>query len=168
MHGTCYSVAFEGDRFLMVWHRRRKGWEMPGGHIIPGETPWDAAAREYREESGYTIEIVAVRDIGTCYVCAAVLGEKVFDKCEMESELFSELPGELSFDRAEYLDTVEWARKAVREYLSRRPPRYRGACHLLYRHSASALSASPPYDWRINTWQECTLEERGSPAPPAR
>ena len=110
---TAYAIAFKDDRFLMVWHKGRNGWEMPGGHVEEGETSEQAAAREFLEEAGYEIEIVATRDIGYCDVCAAILGEKVKDDCEMKSELFSELPGQLSFDREEYEDTVPWARKAV-------------------------------------------------------
>ena len=113
MGRTAYAVAFDGDGFLMVWHKRRKGWEMPGGHVEEGETSAQAAAREFLEEAGYEIEIVATRDIGYCDVCAAILGKKVRENCEMESRLFSELPDELSFDREEYLDTVPWARGEV-------------------------------------------------------
>lgn len=110
---TAYAIAFKDDRFLMVWHKGRNGWEMPGGHVEEGETSEQAAAREFIEEAGYEIEIVATRDIGYCDVCAAILGEKVKDDCEMKSELFSELPDQLSFDREEYEDTVPWARKAI-------------------------------------------------------
>lgn len=117
--GTAYAVAFDGDRFLMVWHPRRGGWEMPGGHIEPGETPEETCIREFREESGFSIEVVATRDLGHCYVCAAVLGAKAERGCEMGSRLFAELPDELSFDRDEYLDTVPWARAEVDSFRSR-------------------------------------------------
>lgn len=110
---TAYAVAFSGDRFLMVWHRRRNGWEMPGGHVEAGETSEQACVREFMEEAGYRIEVLATRDIGYCDVCAAVLREKVTDDCEMESRLFSEIPGQLSFDREEYEMTVPWARSVV-------------------------------------------------------
>lgn len=107
-------MAFDRDlRFMMVWHERRGGWEMPGGHVEEGETSAEAAVREYVEEAGYRIEVVAVRDIGYCDVCAAVLKEKASDSPEMESRMFSELPEVLSFDRAEYLVTVPWARSQI-------------------------------------------------------
>lgn len=110
---TSYAIAFSGDRFLMVWHSRRNGWEMPGGHVEEGETSEQAAKREFLEEAGYEIEVVAVRDIGYCDVCAARLGKKVREDCEMRSELFSELPEQLSFEREEYEDTVPWARSQL-------------------------------------------------------
>jgi len=111
---TAYAIAFKDDRFLMVWHKGRNGWEMPGGHVEEGETSEQAAKREFLEEAGYEIEVVAARDIGYCDVCAAVLGRKVKDDCEMRSELFDELPEKLSFEREEYEDTVPWARSMLR------------------------------------------------------
>ena len=110
---TAYAVAFKDGRFLMVWHERRGGWEMPGGHVEEGETSEQAAAREFLEEAGYEIRIVDTRDIGYCDVCAAVLGDKVRDDCEMRSELFDALPERLSFGREEYEDTVPWAKRQV-------------------------------------------------------
>ena len=112
---TAYAVAFEGDRFLMVWNPRRGGWEMPGGHVEEGETSEEAAAREFEEEAGYSVEIVATRDLGACDVCAARIISKTGKPCEMASELFSDLPGTLSFGRDEYEDTVPWARKMLRK-----------------------------------------------------
>ncbi len=122
MGRTAYAIAFDGDEFLMVWHSRRKGWEMPGGHVEEGETSEQAAAREFLEESGHSIEIVSMRDIGYCDVCAAVLGPRVRRDCEMESRMFSDLPDELSFDREEYLVTVPWAREQVRRHTGARSP----------------------------------------------
>jgi 8-oxo-dGTP pyrophosphatase MutT (NUDIX family) len=33
-------------------HRRLGIWLQPGGHLDPGETPWEAAVREASEETG--------------------------------------------------------------------------------------------------------------------
>jgi 8-oxo-dGTP diphosphatase len=110
---TVYAIAFRDDGFLMVFHPRRNGWEMPGGSVEPGETSEIAAKREFMEEAGYEIEVLAVRDIGCCDVCACRLLDRVTDDCEMKSELFFELPEILSFDREEYKDTVPWAKSVV-------------------------------------------------------
>jgi 8-oxo-dGTP diphosphatase len=107
-------VAFRGDEFLMVYNPERKGWEMPGGKMNIGESTEDAAVREYIEESGYSVSIVSVKRAEGCYVCAAVLGDKVCGG-EMTARLFSQLPDELAFLRAEYDGVIEWARSAVRK-----------------------------------------------------
>ena len=111
---TAYTVAFRNDEFLMVYNPGRKGWEMPGGKMNDGESAEDAAVREYMEESGYCVNIVSVKRTEGCCVCAAVLGDKVCGG-EMTSRLFSQLPEELAFPRAEYDGVIEWARSAVRE-----------------------------------------------------
>ncbi len=105
---TAYCVAFDGDKFLMIYHPRRKGWEMPGGKIEAGETAEDAAIRECFEESGYDVEITATRNIGYCDVCAAIVKGKTGDG-EMESQFFEKIPDNLAFDVEEYETVVPWA-----------------------------------------------------------
>jgi len=41
----------EGGKVLFVEHPQR-GWEIPGGHIEPGESPDEAMLRELHEETG--------------------------------------------------------------------------------------------------------------------
>lgn len=106
---SVYTVAFDGDRFLMVWNPKRGGWEMPGGHIKKNEAPAEGALREFEEEAGYSAKIVAVRDLGHCHVCSAILGKDLKKGHEMKTRLFDRLPDLLSFDRAEYEDTIPWA-----------------------------------------------------------
>ncbi|MDR1404429.1 MAG: NUDIX domain-containing protein [Candidatus Methanoplasma sp.] len=113
--GTVYTVAFRGGRFLMVFNRERRGWEMPGGKIEPGETPEEAAAREFREEAGYEIRIVDTRHLKHCHVCAALVLKRSDNIPEMESRFFSEVPPEIYFDADEYDTVVSWARSAVSE-----------------------------------------------------
>ena len=109
---TAYCVALKDGKFLMVHNGKRNGWEMPGGKIESGETVEEAAERECLEESGYRVKIIAKRNIGYCDVCACILLDKVSDG-EMDSELFDELPEDLSFDTDEYEDVISWARSCV-------------------------------------------------------
>ncbi|MCL2148545.1 MAG: NUDIX domain-containing protein [Methanomassiliicoccaceae archaeon] len=111
---TVYAVAFDGGRFLMVFNEARGGWEMPGGRIEDGEAPEEAAKREFLEEAGYRVEVLATKDIGHCLVCACLLLDRVRETPEMRSELFSEVPERIAFDRSEYEDVVPWARSVAR------------------------------------------------------
>ncbi|MCL2890540.1 MAG: NUDIX domain-containing protein [Methanomassiliicoccaceae archaeon] len=110
---TVYTVAFSDDGFLMVCNPVRKGWEMPGGKVEDNENVKDAAKREYLEESGYDIHITAVTEMHGCYVCAAILLDKLRDG-EMNSRMFGELPDDLAFSRDEYDGVIEWARSSMR------------------------------------------------------
>jgi 8-oxo-dGTP pyrophosphatase MutT (NUDIX family) len=56
------SIHVTGSAFIvgprgMVLHRHRVlgVWLQPGGHIDPGETPWEAALRESVEETGLAV-----------------------------------------------------------------------------------------------------------------
>ena len=110
---TSYAVVFnDSGEFMMVYHPRRKGWEMPGGKVESGETSSEAAIRECLEESGYHVEVISEKDIGYCDVCSARVISKAADG-EMESRFFTEIPEDISFDRAEYESVIPWAKDSL-------------------------------------------------------
>lgn len=111
---TVYSAAFRDGMFLMVFNPKRNGWEMPGGHIEPGESPEEAAKREFMEESGYSVDVIERREMWDSWGCVCILGDKVAEG-EMISQLFSELPEQLAFERAEYEEILEWCRSVLNE-----------------------------------------------------
>jgi len=45
-------VTHYKDQLVLVRHKERTTWEIPGGHIEAGETPDQGAARELVEETG--------------------------------------------------------------------------------------------------------------------
>jgi 8-oxo-dGTP pyrophosphatase MutT (NUDIX family) len=47
-------AARTDGRWIFCRHKDHRGWELPGGHIEPGETPDQAAIRELYEETGVT------------------------------------------------------------------------------------------------------------------
>ena len=51
--GSALVVAAQGDRVLLLHHRKLARWLQPGGHADPGEQEGaDVALREAREETG--------------------------------------------------------------------------------------------------------------------
>lgn len=51
--GSGFVVGPRG--VVLLHHRKFAMWVQPGGHIDPGETPWEAAHREVAEETGMDV-----------------------------------------------------------------------------------------------------------------
>jgi len=55
VHVTGSGIVVGARGVVLLEHKRLGIWLQPGGHIDPGETPWDAALRESLEETGLTV-----------------------------------------------------------------------------------------------------------------
>lgn len=77
-------VCFEDEgreRFLMARHAKR-GWELPGGTVRPGENPLVGAVREFGEETGHRLQGAEIAlklptEHGTCWVVSGRWGPAV-------------------------------------------------------------------------------------------
>ncbi len=52
VHVTGSAVVVGRRGTVLHMHKRLHRWLQPGGHVEPGEGPWDAALRESQEETG--------------------------------------------------------------------------------------------------------------------
>ena len=55
--GAFTAIVDDRDRLLMIHRTDVDVWELPGGGVEDGESPWDAAVRETGEECGLTITV---------------------------------------------------------------------------------------------------------------
>ena len=96
-------------QWVVVRHKQRSTWEVPGGHIEPGETPDMAAARELFEETGalkFTVNPVAdysvtkedgIKGWGRLYFCDVTELGPLEPSEIAEVMLVSELPENLTY-----------------------------------------------------------------------
>ena len=63
-HSTASAVLVTPDRskMLLILHKKLQVWLQPGGHQEWDETPWDAAVRECKEETGIDISEIQQYD----------------------------------------------------------------------------------------------------------
>ena len=55
VHVTGSAVVVGPRGVILVKHKSLGIWLQPGGHVDPGETPWDGALREAHEETGLDV-----------------------------------------------------------------------------------------------------------------
>lgn len=110
------SKIGEGSKVLFVRHPIR-GWEIPGGHLMEGETPEHAIIRELKEETGCDGELIAWNKeyypegwVG--HVVVEDLNGEIFwnvnDANVSEVRWWKEIPPLIEWTRQEFLDLSEW------------------------------------------------------------
>ncbi|MEP1125011.1 MAG: NUDIX domain-containing protein [Ilumatobacter sp.] len=61
-HVTGSAIVVGPRGVLLLKHKRLGIWLQPGGHVDANETPWDAALREAREETGLEVSFAGPLD----------------------------------------------------------------------------------------------------------
>lgn len=111
-NNTEFKYAVIASRYQNQWifvrHRERETWEIPGGHIEPGETPDEAATRELKEETGaidftilpgaaYAVEKDEIQTFGWLYFAEIQKLGKLPDSEIAEITLLDQLPLNLTY-----------------------------------------------------------------------
>lgn len=55
VHVTGSAIVVGPRGVVLLKHKRLGMWLQPGGHVDPGETPWEGALREATEETGLAV-----------------------------------------------------------------------------------------------------------------
>lgn len=114
-------VAQYQGKWVFCRHKDRFTWEIPGGHLEPGETPAQAAVRELWEETGADgvqispVCVYSFNDFGMLYYAKIHNLGQIPENSEIqEIGLFDELPDSLTYPHIQpYLfnEVRRWLKK---------------------------------------------------------
>ncbi len=61
---AAFGIIFDKQKRVLLCHRRDCDlWNLPGGGMEHGESPWDCAKRETKEETGLDVEVVKLAGV---------------------------------------------------------------------------------------------------------
>jgi 8-oxo-dGTP pyrophosphatase MutT (NUDIX family) len=75
-----YGSPHTPGQFSVLLVKHRRGWELPGGKVEPGEAPAIAARREVEEEAGLHLNAGALRPLAQYTIHSHSLGQKAHVK----------------------------------------------------------------------------------------
>lgn len=73
IHVTGSAIVVGPRGVLLHRHKRLGMWLQPGGHLEPGEAPWEAAWREAQEETGLRLRWPPLPDVAVAPAAAPAL-----------------------------------------------------------------------------------------------
>lgn len=56
LHFSASALVFKEDKLFFIYHPYLKTTLLPAGHVEAGETPEQAARREFQEETGFAVD----------------------------------------------------------------------------------------------------------------
>ena len=61
---AAFGFIFDEQNRILLGHRRDyDSWNLPGGTMEAGESPWECVIREVKEETGFEVEIIRLAGI---------------------------------------------------------------------------------------------------------
>jgi len=103
-----FGIIFDQQNRILLCHRRDYDvWNLPGGGLEKGESPWDGVKREVKEETGLGVEISKLigiytkpneNDIAFSFICNIVGGKITLNEEADKIEYFAidDLPYNIS------------------------------------------------------------------------
>ncbi|KJY42126.1 hypothetical protein VR41_09270 [Streptomyces sp. NRRL B-1568] len=127
LYGALYFTDTEGRPFQLRSSLHTNRWQFPGGDTDPGETPWETAVRETREETGIAFtgepRLLAMQFLPPCAGWTTCKVGFVFDGGTLTEEDLGRIvldPGEHTewqvrpmAEWAQALNTPTWERLAA-------------------------------------------------------
>lgn len=108
-----FGIIFDEQKRVLLCHRRDYDlWNLPGGTLENGESPWDGVKREIKEETGLDAEIESLagvyskpdkNEIVFSFVCKVICGETTLNDEADKIEYFEidKLPSNTSQKQVE-------------------------------------------------------------------
>ena len=96
--GVFGIIKDEQDRVLLVLRNDYNFWNLPGGALEQGESPWQGVIREVKEETGYDVEVVKLSGVYTelgqsevifAFECKIIDGKPTLNKEAKKIQYFS-------------------------------------------------------------------------------
>lgn len=120
------------DRILLCKRTDIDRWNMPGGAMELGESPWEAAIRETKEEVGVDVEVdrlfgvyskIDDEEVGFAFLCTIVGGELACsdEACDIQYFHVGDLPKNISRFQVERIkDALEYKKDRALLKIQRR------------------------------------------------